>query len=393
MEMFYTSVKPIVFHGNNTKHRNSDFELSISLESINDHLKGNDPTCVVIYGEPGCGRTTFLSMVCDGLLQNSLKHSEICGLKVRAGCSAQSLWNFFSGISKDRHDKDTASLLLQSSAKLSRKYQAAQAFISSNFKLVCIDDAYADCGMVWSHLSQLLPEIKVHVIAVCTRKELVPLLHTTQLTELNVLSVELKGICVDSFKQSLSQKLPDWDLSGEELLRICTILNGNPTSLKILANAVNEFKFSPQMFDSEYLDEEEASRCSVRMVLQFLFPHLTAWEKQVLGQLCHLREVLPLRTVSEEIEKLVRLGLVDKEVISEVTGTSDQVTHSVSVPCCIQLSSLQLTHNCDNNGLNSEVQLHYFSVFDLWYGLLSEKLCQLVNDAQENAWPFVPEKW
>ena len=381
-----------MFHGNNTKHQNSDFELSTSLESVNDHLKGNDPTCVVIYGEPGCGRTTFLSMLCDGLLQNSLKYSEICGLKVRAGCSAQSLWNFLSGISKDRHDKDTASLLLQSSAKLSRKYEAAQAFILSNFKLVCIDDTYADGGRVWSHLSQLLPEIKAHVIAVCTRKELAPLLQATQLTELNVLSVELKGICVDSFKQSLSQKLPDCALSEEELLRICTILNGNPTSLKILANAVNEFKFSPQMFDSEYLDEE-ASTCSVHMVLQFLFPHLTAWEKQVLGQLCQLRDVLPLRTVSEEIEKLVRLGLVDKEVISEVTGTNE-VIHSVSVPCCIQLSSLQLTDNSDNNGLSSEAhQLHYFSVFDLWYGLLSEKLCQLVSDAQGNAWPFVPEKW
>lgn len=393
MEMFYASLKPILFHGNNRMHQNSEFELSNSLESIIDHLERKDPTCVVVYGEPGSGRTTFLSKVCDTLLERNLKQSEICGLRVRAGCSAQSLWNFLSGISKDRLDKATASLLLQSSAKLSKKYKAAQAFISSNFKLVCIDDVYSDGGLVWSHLSQLLPKIKAHVIVVSTRKE-APLIQST-LTEQTVLSVELKGIGMDSFKQSLKNKLPDWKLSDDELLKICTMLNGNPTSLKILTNSVNEFKLPPDSFDcgflshSEPLNEEESSR--FLMVLQFVFQHLTVWEKQVLGQLCQLREPLPLRTVSEEIGKLVRLGLVDKEAISEDTRTNKGI-HSVSVACCIQLSSLQLIDASDNSGFSPEAQLH-FSVFDLWYGLLSEKLHQLVNDAQGNAWPFVPEKW
>ena len=393
MEMFYTSLKPILFHGNNRKYQNSDFELSNSLEAIIDHLEGKDPTCVAVYGEPGSGRTTLLSKVCDTLLERNLKQSEICGLRVRAGCSAQSLWNFLSGISKDRQDKDTASLLLQSSTKLSKKYKAAEAFISSNFKLVCIDDVYSDGGLVSSHLSQLLPKIKAHVIVVSTKKE-APLIQST-LTEQTLLSVELKGIGVDSFKQSLGNKLPGWKLSDDELLRICNMLNGNPTSLKILTNAVNEFKLPRESFDcallsySGPLNEEESS--SVLIVLQFVFQHLTVWEKQVLGQLCQLREPLPLRTVSEEIGKLVRLGLVDKEAISKNTRTKKGI-YSISVACCIQLSSLQLIDTSDNTGLSPEAQLH-FSVFDLWYDLLSEKLHQLVNDAQGNAWPFVPEKW
>ena len=156
MEMFYTSLKTILFQGNSRKYQNSDFELSNSVESIIDLFDGKDPACVVVYGEPGSGRTTLLSNVCHTLLERNLKQSEICGLRVRAGCSVQSLWNFLSGISKDIQDKDTASLLLQSSAKLSRKYKAAKAFISSNFKLVCIDDVYSDGGLVWSHLSQFL---------------------------------------------------------------------------------------------------------------------------------------------------------------------------------------------------------------------------------------------
>lgn len=394
MEMFYTALKPILFQGNSRKYQNSDFELSNSLESIIDRLDGKDPACFVVYGEPGSGRTTLLSKVCDTLLErNLIRQSDICGLRVRAGCSVQSLWNFLSGISKDRQDKDTASLLLQSSAKLSKKHKAAQDFISSNFKLVCVDDVYSDGGLVWSHLSQLLPKIKAHVIVVSARKE-APLIQST-VTEQAVLSVELKGIGMDSFKLSLSNKLSDWILSDNELWRICTMLNGNPTSLKILTNAVNEFKLPPESFDcallsySEPLCEEEAS--SVLMVLQFVFQHLTVWEKQVLGQLCQLREPLPLRTVSEEIGKLARLGLVDKETISDDTKTI-KGSYSVSVACCIQLSSLQLINTSDNDSLSPEAQLH-FSVFDLWYGLLSEKLHQLIKDAQGNAWPFVPEKW
>ena len=238
-----------------------------------------------------------------------------------------------------------------------------------------------------------MPKIEAHVIVVSTRKE-APLIQST-VTEQAVLSVELKGIGMDSFKHSLSNKLSDWQLSDNELWRICTMLNGNPTSLKILTNAVNELKLPPESFDcallsySEPLSEEEAS--SVLMVLQFVFQHLTVWEKQVFGQLCQLREPLPLRTVSEEIGKLVRLGLVDKETISDDTKTIKGI-YSVSVACCIQLSSLQLINTSDNDSLSPEAQLH-FSVFDLWYGLLSEKLHQLVKDAQGNAWPFVPEKW
>ena len=389
--MFYTSLEPILFHDDDRNNQNSDFELSHSLESIINQLEDNEPSCVVIYGEPGCGRTTLLHKICNKLLESRLTNSEIFGLRVRAGCSVQSLWNFLSEISKERQDKDTASLLLQSSAKLSKKYRAVQAFISSNFKLICVDDAYSDDGMVWSHLSQVLHEIKAHVIVVCARNE-VPLLQAT-LTEPTVLSVELKGICMDSFNKCLDHKLPEWKLSDEEELRIFKTLNGNPTSLKIIVNAVDEFKLPPEILDcscllcSEHLNEQDC--CSVRKVIQLLLEHLTAFEKEVFSQLCQLQEALPMTTVTEEIERLVRLGLVNKEVFD--TGT-DEVIYSISVASCIQLSSLQLSCASDINGDCSEGMAH-FSVFDAWYALLSEKLHQLISDAQGNAWPFVPEKW
>ena len=404
MAMLYTSLKPILFHDElQRRHQNSHFQLSNSVDSIVKDLKEktklNEPFCVFLYGEPGCGRTTLLLRICDALLGNTLVNCEILGVIVRAGCSLESLWNFLSEICKNKQDKDTASLLTQSTAKLSKKYKAVQAFISSNFKLVCVDDAYSDGGIVWSHLSHLLRETKICVIVVCSKKDS-PLLQAT-LREQTILPVEIKGFSVDSSKKYLDHELPSWSISKEQQLKICSLLNGNPTALKIFVNVVNEFKLPPESLNNSCLScvllcmqdkQNEQESSSVLRALQFSFEHLTACEKQVFGQLCQLREAVPLASVSEEMEKLVRLGLVEKEVVNVDSRVHD-VIYCVSVASCVQLSSLQLTcTSVDSSQHCCEVKVH-FSAFHALYTLLSEKLRKLISDAEGNAWPFVPEKW
>ena len=401
MATLYTSLKPLLFQDNSKRNHNSDLELSSSQESIIKHLKVkfklSEPSVVLLYGEPGCGRTTFLHESASALLGSSLKDSEILGVRVRPGCTVESLWNYLSEISKDKQDKDTASLLSQSTAKLRKKYKAAQAFISSHFKLVCVDDAYSDGGIVWTHFLQVLHNVNTCIIAVCTRKE-VPLLEAT-LTEQTSLLVELKGISIDSFKKSLDHELSNWSLNEEQQLKIFSMLSGNPTALKIFVNVVNEFKVSSQSLDCSFLScskhplehNNEHEIYSVSRVLQFAFSHLTACEKQVFDQLCQLREPLPMINMPEEVEKLVRLGFVNKEVIDLNKGASE-VIYSVSVVSCLQLSSWQLPCSSVGGDCCCEVQVH-FSAFDAWHSLLSEKLHHLISDAEGNAWPFVPEKW
>ena len=407
MAMLYTSLKSLL-HDDKRRHQASDSELSVSLESIikhlNDKTKLKEPSCVFVCGEPGCGRTTLLLDICDALLGSGLKDSEILGMRVRAGCTGQSLWNFLSEISKNKQDKDTASLLSQSTAKLGKKYKAAQTFISSNFKLVCVDDVLSDGGIVWCHLSQLLYKINTCgttcAVVACTKKDAPFLEATLTDVEHTIHSVELKGISVDSFKKSLGRELPNWDSSDEQQMRICSMFSGNPTALKVILNTVNEFKLPPQSLDCSFLScsehPTEPIDCSVLRALQFSFQHLTACEKQVFGQLCQLRESLPMVNVSKEVEKLARLGLVNKEAVSFSNGGSDAI-YSVSVASCLQLGSLQLS-NCISLDISAdhmpcgEVQVQ-FSAYDAWHALLSEKLRQLISDAEENAWPFVPEKW
>ena len=182
---------------------------------------------------------------------------------------------------------------------------------------------------MWTHFLQVLHNVNTCIIAVCTRKE-VPLLEAT-LTEQTSLLVELKGISIDSFKKSLDHELSNWSLNEEQQLKIFSMLSGNPTALKIFVNVVNEFKVSSQSLDCSFLScskhplehNNEHEIYSVSRVLQFAFSHLTACEKQVFDQLCQLREPLPMINMPEEVEKLVRLGFVNKEVIDLNKGASE----------------------------------------------------------------------
>ena len=384
MAALFTPLKPVVFQGNNRIDHHLSLELSSSVKSVIDDIsKLSQPCRVLIYGEPGCGRTTLLREIANEFLANGLRNSEILGVRVRPGCSVESLWNYLSEISKDKQDKDTASLLSQSTTKLNKKYSTAQNFLSSNFKLVLIDDVYSDGGIVWSHLSQML--LKVNAVVVCTKKD-APSLQST-LTEQAVLALEIKGLRMDYFKEYLDSKILNSRLSEEKQWKIFSMLNGNATALKILVNTVNEYKLPSESLDciipswSEDMKTEKDDSCS--MMLQFTFSHLDAREKQVFDQLCQLREPLPAVKFPEEVEKLIRLGLVNKSTF-DVRDNAVEVIHSVSVASCLQQSL--------SPAADSDVQVS-FRAFNAWHSLLSEKLDQLITDAKRNAWPFVPEKW
>ena len=385
MAALFTPLKPVVFQGNDRIDHHLSLELSSSVESVIDDIgKLSQPCRVLIYGEPGCGRTTLLREIAKAFLANGLRNAEILGVRVRPGCSVESLWNYLSEISKDKQDKDTASLLLQSTAKLNKKYSTAQNFLSLNFKLVLIDDVYSDGGIVWSHLSQML--LKVNAIVVCTKKD-APSLQST-LTRQAVLPLEIKGLRMDFFKKYLDSKILNSRLSEDQQWKIFSMLKGNATALKILVNTVNEYKLPSESLEciihswsEDMKTQKENDSCS--MLLQFTFSHLDAREKQVFDQLCQLREPFPAVKFPEEVEKLTRVGLVNKLTFGP-TDDAVEVIHSVSVASCLQQSL--------SPAADSDVQVP-FSIFDAWYSLLPAKLCQLIFDAKRNAWPFVPEKW
>ena len=395
--MLYTSLKQLSFHDDNRIKRHiSNLELSSTLKSISKHLevkttKLNKPACVYIYGEPGCGRSSLLLDICETFIGGKLTASDVFGVRVRPGCTLESLWNLFSEIAKERQDRETASKLTQSSVKLSKKYKVAQDFILSNFKLICVDDVSADGRIVWSHLSKLLDKTNVGVVLVSTEQECNFLFNETT-RGWQFLSVEVKGLTVPSFTETSGQLLTFWKLREEQIFEIYTALNGNPTAINIFINVVNEFQLPLESLRCFLLSHKKKTMLhkigkedqnAILTVLQFVFKHLTAYEKQVYSHLCQLREPLPVIDVSKEQEKLVRLGLVNKQAIGVNKQASDVV--SISVAECLQLSSTQLTD------FSAEVKAP--SSFDAWYALLSSKLHVLVTDAERNAWPFVPEKW
>nr|XP_058972304.1 alpha-protein kinase 1-like isoform X3 [Pocillopora verrucosa] len=399
MKMLYTSLTQLHFQDNQRiKHDICNLEFSIPFQSILKHLDkkattSDKPACVYIYGEPGCGRSSVLLDICEKSIQRKLLASKVCGLRVRKRCTLESLWNLLSEIAKERKDRETASTLTNSKVKLSKKYKVAQAFISANFQLICVDDASADGGIVWSHLSKLLNKTNIGVALVSSEQEC-NFPFKEEIKDWQLLSVKVKGLNVQSFTLNVRELYSSLKLNEEMISKIHCILNGNPRAVDILINVFREYNLPDKSLHCVFLSLENDGMVHeigkddlnpILLVLQFVFEHLTAFEKRVYSQLCHLREPLPVIHLSKEAEKLIRLGLVTNQASSLCSSKQAINLASISVAQCFQLSAAQL--------LDFSAEDEAPSTFELWYALLSSKLQTLIADAERNAWPFVPEKW
>ena len=370
MKMLYTSLTQLHFQDNQRiKHDICNLEFSIPFQSILKHLDkkattSDKPACVYIYGEPGCGRSSVLLDICEKSIQRKLLASKVCGLRVRKGCTLESLWNLLSEIAKERKDRETASTLTNSKLKLSKKYKVAQAFISANFQLICVDDASADGGIVWSHLSKLLNKTNIGVALVSSEQEC-NFPFKEEIKDWQLLSVKVKGLNVQSFTLNVRELYSSLKLNEEMISEIHCILNGNPRAVDILINVFREFNLPDKSLHCVFLSLENDGMVHeigkddlnpILLVLQFVFEHLTAFEKRVYSQLCHLREPLPVIHLSKEAEKLIRLGLVTNQASSLCSSKQAINLASISVAQCFQLSAAQLLDFSGNLVLTTELK-------------------------------------
>ena len=370
MKMLYTSLTQLHFQDNQRiKHDICNLEFSIPFQSILKHLDkkattSDKPACVYIYGEPGCGCSSVLLDICEKSIQRKLLASKVCGLRVRKGCTLESLWNLLSEIAKERKDRETASTLTNSKVKLSKKYKVAQAFISANFQLICVDDASADGGIVWSHLSKLLNKTNIGVALVSSEQEC-NFPFKEEIKDWQLLSVKVKGLNVQSFTLNVRELYSSLKLNEEMISEIHCILNGNPRAVDILINVFREFNLPDKSLHCVFLSLENDGMVHeigkddlnpILLVLQFVFEHLTAFEKRVYSQLCHLREPLPVIHLSKEAEKLIRLGLVTNQASSLCSSKQAINLASISVAQCFQLSAAQLLDFSGNLVLTTELK-------------------------------------
>ena len=399
--MLHPPLKPFSFESERiSRNASSDFDLSSDFEYVCRYLKGETSIgvlspCVCVYGDLGSGQTTFLLKVCERLVgSHFVEKSEILGFRVRPDCNLQSLWNFLINLAKEKQERATVALLSQSTVTLKKKYAVAQAFISSNFKVICVDGIDSDGRVVWSHLSEILNKLNdQRVIIQVSRMGWNCLAWTLA----EALFVEVKGLttafCKNYIKTECGLKMRE-----EQISTVCSVTRNNPTALKLFCNAINKFQLSSETVDlflsssgdhSSHHRSLQTTPSAIDIVLHFCHQFLDESDRRVFHQLSQLREPLPMLDVPEVIEKLVTLGLVIKEAHNVATSLGESI-FTLSVASCLQLNSSLLSHiSVDEPLLEGKL----FSAFNAWFSLLSINLCELVSDAERNVWPFVPEKW
>ena len=213
------------------------------------------PLCVLVDGEPGSGRTSFIQCICQKLISESfVNESGILYIDVKRGCDQSTLHSLISTIARERQDTGTASLLQQASVEQPSKDEAIQLFVKDNFNLICIDrSGYHDAGVISDLLSILgAGEVSIPIIAVSTQNV------GSQLQE----GVNMEAVRISGMKEQYSKELlsaTGLQFSDMEAARIFSCLSGNPVAIRLFLQYCAEFCLSKQdaaqtadMFDESH---------------------------------------------------------------------------------------------------------------------------------------------
>ncbi|XP_048575971.1 uncharacterized protein LOC5511752 isoform X3 [Nematostella vectensis] len=363
--------------------------LDVDVESFSTIIEWYDADQgnrdLTIYGEPGSGCSTLAEGLCQLLVKNKIVDTEeVLYLVVQEGCDETSLWKMMSRKARERNQKDTASYVLQEHLSKKMKVERVREFVEKNYKVICVDDADLDGNITADLVSRISPESCLKIIIHNSKKG--SDLHN----ELrSVFPIQLKGMKEAIAIGILKDNLGSADIDEKIVSQLCCLLNRNPSALKLFGNCVNAYFRGFDSIVNELTltevgitNDNFISNSAVSKSLRFLFKH--ASDKKVIEVLHQLRKIhrpLPLLSLDARLSQLQKLTILRQE---ESNGIS-----FVSMPKCFQKCLSEQQNGNHSTGEKEES----FSVLNCWYSLLSDRLKQLVRDAEENAWPFVPEKW
>lgn len=368
---------------------NEDYGVAVSLIEKCD--KGQS-CCVQIIGDPGNGRTTLAQAICTSLIDNNYcSVQQLLFTKVQPGSNENSMWNFFGELAKDKQEKETASVLSLTSTKILKKLEALVQLLQIHFKVVCLDDVDCDSFFLFKLLSSALLRASCKVII--TSSEDVKN-HGFSAWEM-FHSVHFNGF---TDTQQIHQSITLSSLLHHSLLsRAIQILSGNPVAIKVFDSFVNTFSLSVEQVEEQINNLEsnlqlnnQQPHNTVQLVLMLISNWLDQSDFIILLQLSQLRQPLPVTDFTQSLSKLEHLSLLD---IKQGVQTNDKIAYFVTMQNCIQRHFQDEFRKDKGNKVFCCKENEQFDVLQTWLSLLSKELQVLVIDAEENAWPFVPEKW
>jgi hypothetical protein len=358
-------------------------QLSVDFSSILKEIKQGDSSIFHVYGEPGSGCSTLVQGLCQSLCGiDHIKEDQVFYLSLNKDCNEKSLWDVMSEVAKERNDKERATFFSKTSVQ---KDQKIKTFLKYDFKVICFDNADCNENLIESLLDHFVDcRIKTFIIDVQNKR------YTTIEC---VTSVEVRGLNISTAQGLLETLCHPSNVYFTELQisNLCDNLNCNPVAIKIFCAFVNSQEMdnvSKTVMDAvntacsikyqQSKDTKQLDKFALDWILDYIGKSLESSSISVLYKCCSLRRPLPLIEISSEINELINLHLL---TVKEEGGVS-----FISIDPCLQ-------KHLSCRKYISSVKDTDFSVLDCWLSLVTIKLQSLIQDAEDNAWPFVPEKW
>lgn len=320
-----------------------------------------------VRGPVGSGRTTFCKAVLKNLIQSgSCDESETTYIKIDQHDNIDCVWNCGLKLARLKNLGNTAVLLTSQSSTLEIKENVIVNIFNS-FKVVCFDNfpiSEID-HRLYSLLVSIVYKLKTNVI--CIMKDSDALLENSTLVDVNGLNPDVIGSDLGwrTAVRYLDNNCKSLDIS------IC--LNPKAVGLLVSASCVlGILKF-------QVVNDKDP----VVGVLNLIWMKLNDNERMLLMQLSELRQELPLKDVSV-LSGIMKLGLVEYKP----SGTHGNLLGQVIL--CDSIREFVLTKKDKVKMVKIGTT---FDVLQCWMTLLSDELIGLIEEAKNNSWPFVPEKW
>jgi len=382
MEIFQPSVvqvDPSSFNPEAYYHIHQ-LSLTTDLSSITQTVQAVGQHVYYIYGEPGSGCTTLVQGIYQHVCSQSdtlITESNVLYVLLNQLCSQKSFYDFVAKLAKQRNG---TVLFKQSSEKIDQRKQIVGEFLYENFKFICVDNAES-CG-------SFIDDFLVDILKTCKRPCFV-VFHQSREGAFDsgdfVSMISVNGLKPLDAKSLACKELHPLTLPEDQLSMMCDLVHNNPAAIQVVCGIItglsdNDHIMSVlQNISTSHSSKNPSYAMDIIVELIKEVSQLQTNVDKLLHSLSCLRQPLPMLEISSAFKELIKVKLL-------FVSHEDSI-HFISVNPALKKFMMSKKNFIKSAGASFDCLKH-------WLSLVSNReLCKLIKEAEENAWPFVPEPW